>query len=128
MAMIELLLPQQPIAIGSSNGDNPSNVSTPDPKEVWHAAAGIQPSVRLDLGAVMAIDRIFVGYVNGSSSVAAYGNIGTTAYDQTVNAFAGTPCPASSWPGAPRHMYLKTTNGVPINARYVTLALYDGAG
>ena len=57
-------LPFSQVAV--TGGDGVEYLTTPDPKEVWQAAAATTQYLDIDLGSLSDIDTIFIGFTNAA--------------------------------------------------------------
>lgn len=81
-----ILAPAQIAAIAASRGTGAANLATPDPKEVWaDSAAGGTATIDLDLGAVQAINTVFLGHVTPPAAGATWAvTAGAGGYEEAV--------------------------------------------
>jgi hypothetical protein len=55
------------ISAPGTDGTNPANVLTNDPKEVWISPAGVG-NIELDFGAAVTMDSVFLGFTNADAA------------------------------------------------------------
>lgn len=71
MANMIIVAPLAIASIAATRGSRVDNLLTASPKEVWaDSAAGSVVYINIDLGAVRAVDTIFLGHVYGAAAAA----------------------------------------------------------
>lgn len=116
-------------AISASRGSGVANLLTRSPKEVWaDSASGSDVNIDLDLGATMAIDTIYLGYVSPPAAGATWSIIGGVGspYEQMVKA-SGALRAVDTASRAPARTHALWTGGV-VNVRYLHLTVSQPAG
>jgi hypothetical protein len=119
-----------PLAVASvvvSNGTGGDNLLTPSPREVWRASAVGASTIDLDLGAVVSIDTVFLGFTN--ATIAATWSVATMtgpsgAGLSVVASTAALRVPYSL--GQRHHAYVRLE--APVSTRYLRVTVNQVSG
>lgn len=123
MSNMVIIKPLTISAVASNNG-TPSNLLTPDPKEVFAFTGGAgQTTIDIDLGSSQSIDSFFLGFITPVGSAPTVGEIqgGTAAY--TTSSYATTIAPAVSSVASPPRRHFFTRLAAPVTARYIRYSI-----
>jgi hypothetical protein len=129
MANLLVLAPAPIAALATSRGTGAANLLSPDPREVWaDSAVGSAASIDIDLGAVRAVDTIFLGHVLPPATGATWTITGGAAgYADTVIKAAGAlrvPDVAGRAPQLSHALW----HGASVNVRYLRLSVTQPGG
>lgn len=125
-----LLLPRLPIAaIATSRGTGAGNLLTFSPKEVWaDNAVATAATIDIDLGAVMSIDSVFLGYVTPPAAAASWTITGgATGYTDGVIKASGSLRLVDTATRTPARTHAFWT-GAAVSVRYLRLSVLQPTG
>lgn len=129
MANLLILKPAKIAAITASRGAASSaNLLTDDPKEIWvDTADGTVVNIDIDLGAVMPIDTVFLGYVSPPAAGAVWTITGGAATYTASTLKAAGPLRAIDSAGQSPSLSHAFATFASQSVRYVRLALTQTA-
>lgn len=116
-------------AVTASRGSGAANLQTASPREVWmDSAVGSAATIDLDLGAVTAIDTVYLGYVSPPATGATWTITGgASGYADQVIKASGALRAIDTASRAPARTHAFWTGSV-VNVRYLRLSLTQPSG
>jgi hypothetical protein len=124
-----LILAPSPIAaIAASRGSGAANLLTADPREVWIDSATGAATLSIDLGAVRAVDTVFLGFVADPADAATWTITGGVAAHGEFVIQAATAMRAPDAPGLRAAVSHALWHGSAVEARFLRLSLSQPAG
>ncbi len=129
MSNLLLLSPLPISAIAVSRGSGGANLLTRSPKEVWaDDAVGSASAINIDLGALTAIDTVYLGYVSPPAAGATWSITGGAAgYAEQVLKASGPLRAVDTATRAPATTHALWT-GASATVRYVQILLLQPGG
>ncbi len=123
MSGVLIIKPEPHGASPVAAGSGASNLLTFDPKEIWVAPNADPVEIQIDMGSVVTIDSIFLGYTNAAS--AAYWTIyrNTAPAVDHVLLHEGTMRAADSL-GPRHHGFVRIA---PATSRYFSIAVFPNS-
>lgn len=129
MAKLLVLGPLSIASVYSYRGVNAANLITPDPKEVWaDTDVGTATALDIDLGAVVAIDTVFLGTVDGAVAGATWSLSGGTVDPTSIPIQSTTALRVPDAAGQAPAISHAFWTGATLNVRYIQLTLAQPAG
>ena len=129
MSNILILAPATVSAVAVSRGSGSANLLTNNPKEVWaDSAVGSVANIDIDLGSVVSIDTVFLGYVSPPAAGATWTITGGAAgYTTQVIKASGALRAIDSANQAPSlsHAFW---HGAAASVRYLRIAVTQPSG
>lgn len=121
MSGVLIIKPEAHGASPVAAGSGASNLLTFDPKEVWVAPSAEPVEIQIDMGGVVTIDSVFLGYTNAAS--AAFWTVSSNTAPGTghVLLHQGTMRAADSL-GPRHHAFVRFA---PATSRYFSIAVYQ---
>ena len=129
MGNLLILSPAPIAAISASRGSGGANLLSRSPKEVWvDRAVGSPATIDIDLGAPVALDTIYLGYVLPPAQAATWTITGGVAgYTDTLIKASGSLRAVDTGSRAPARTHALWAGGL-VTVRYLRLALVQPAG
>lgn len=123
-----LIVEPLPFEVVSSRGTGAANVGTNDPKEVWADTATGSATLTIDLGSVVPVDTVFLGYVSPPSVASTWSVSGGHAgpNEQVLQATTSLRVPDAAGTFAVRSHAL--WNGAVATVRYLAITVTQPAG
>lgn len=129
MANMIIVAPLPIAAIAASRGSGVANLLTADPKEVWaDTSVGTAATIDIDLGAVLAIDTIYLGHVLGPVAGASWTITGGAAGYAEAVIQAASPLRVPDVAGRAPVLSHALCFGAVANVRYLRLSITQPSG
>ncbi len=122
-----LIVEPLPFTVVASRGTGAANLASANPKEVWADTAIGKVTLDVDLGAVRAIDTMFLGFLRPPDAAASWAiRAGVAAADTLVQPVA--PLAVPDVPDDAAATAHALWHGTPIAARYLSIDVTQPAG
>lgn len=118
---LTLLRPLPIAAVVPDSGNDGQFLLTPDPKEVWQAAAAGTRRIDVDLGAAQAIDTVFLGFTN-ADAITSWSIATTNALDDPAPV-AVFPNQVLALPGGRGRRHGLALLAAPVMSRFVRITI-----